>query len=129
MKKAKSLQTKPKFSHLTRIKIILMNDISLEERIVITDKPPVTGGKVTYTCGVWVYEKTAEEVSKMQAELQFLSDSILVLLNPEYTDTSDIPFDYKTTIKYLKEYFYEPGMNYNKEFLDNVFSKVDLTSP
>jgi hypothetical protein len=64
-----------------------------------------------------------EEVKQLYEDNQFLRDAILSVLNPEVADKSDLPFDSKTYLSYLKTYFYEKQYGYNAEFIEQIFSK------
>lgn len=75
--------------------------------------------KVNITNAISI-EYTQEELEQEIRDLMFLRDSVLILLNPKECEKSDLPFDYDTTVKYLKEMYLES--NYCKEFIKNVFN-------
>ena len=62
------------------------------------------------------------ELTDLYNDYSFLADSVLVLLNPEVAEKSDLPFNKEETIKHLKEFFKE-GKSYDKEFIDKIFAK------
>lgn len=65
---------------------------------------------------------TVEELSQALNDLDFLSQSALVLLNPKAAQDSDLPYDLETTKSYLKDYYSENKDNYATEFIQSIFS-------
>jgi len=80
------------------------------------------GEKIEVKVGLFIHELTKEEIAEALEDLSFLENSVLVLLNPEFCEKSfDIPYDKKTTIQYLREYF-ERRPNWCEDFIAKVFN-------
>ena len=64
-------------------------------------------------------EYTEEELEKELEDLSFLRHAFLVILNPEVTSKSDIPFTKDEVIKIAKEMYLES--NYSNDFIEQCF--------
>ena len=77
--------------------------------------------------GLGIVKMNSESIQKALNDLNFLEDSILVLLNPEKCQKClDIPYDLQQTILYLKDYF--NNSRFDKSWVKEVFATSSFNS-
>ena len=70
-------------------------------------------------CPLGYMEYTKQELEEEIADLAFLRDAFLVLLNERVAAKSDIPYSKKEVLEYAKEMYIKS--NYSNEFIEKCF--------
>lgn len=78
---------------------------------------------ITFHSGLFDVSMTSEEVRQQYEDIQFLEDSVLMLINPDVAAQSDMYFSNELRRQYIKEYFTEKPRGYNMDFINNIFAQ------
>lgn len=75
---------------------------------------------ISISIGCGVIEYTGAELEKEISDLIFLRDAVLVLLNPQVCESSDLPYNREQVVSMLQD-MYKEGRSYSQEFIKQVF--------
>ena len=75
---------------------------------------------VTVKHPMGVVEYTEEELEQELEDLRFLRDALLVALDPETCEKSDIPFSWDDMLTFARQMY--DRLNYSQEFINECFS-------